>query len=330
MLLTAGEPQTGPGWLVEAKLDGARALARVAEGQVMIQSRPGNSFTGRFPEVAAALAERFDGHTVIVDGELVALDAAGLCSFSLLQRRLQTHKPTALHLRTLPSRLWLFDCLHLDGRDLTALPYRIRREILENPLPGRGGTVAAAPAWSDIDAAALIEITAELGIEGTVSKRADSPYQPGRRTRHWIKSPHRLRRALLCAGFYPGRNMPIGALILAGHDPVTGRLRYAGTVSAGLGTHISRNLYGQFRGLRASGPPWRPRGSAADERVSSAVWLRPGCVAAVEYREYTSGGRFRHLSFKGLLNAADADLDWLPLPPLPPGPVTASRVQTNE
>lgn len=313
MLLTPGKPQTGPGWLVEAKLDGARALARVAGGEVTIQSRPGNSFTGRFPEVVEALARQFDGHTVIVDGELVALDEAGLPNFALLQRRLLTHKPTALHRRTTPARLWLFDCLHLDGRDLTTLPYRTRRQILEDLLPGRGGTVAVAPAWSDLDAAALIEISRELGIEGTVSKRADSLYQPGRRTRNWIKSPVRHRRALLCAGFYRSRAMPIGALILAGHDPVTGKLRYAGTVSAGLGTHISRNLADQFGDLHAPTPPWRQSGPA-DDGSGSAVWLRPGFAAAVEYREYTSGGRFRHPSFKQLLDSSQIDLDWLPLP----------------
>lgn len=323
MLLTPGNPQTGPGWLVEPKLDGARALARVADSEVTIQSRPGNSFTSRFPEVAEALARQFDGHTVIVDGELVALDAAGLPSFALLQRRLLTHKPTALHRRTIPTRLWLFDCLHLDGRNLTALPYRTRREILEDLLPGRGGTIAVAPAWSDLDAAALVEISRELGIEGTVSKRADSPYQPGRRTRNWIKSPVRHRRALLCAGFYRSRAMPIGALILAGHDPVTGKLRYAGTVSAGLGAHISRNLTDQFRDMHAPTPPWRRRSSRAADGSGSPVWLRPGFAAAVEYREYTSGGRFRHLSFKHLLDASQIDLDWLPLPAMPPAPPAA-------
>lgn len=145
MLLTPGKPRTGPEWLVEAKLDGARALARVAGGEVTIQSRPGNSFTARFPEIADALACQFDGHTVIVDGELVALDAAGLPNFALLQRRLLTHKPTALHRRTIPARLWLFDCLHLDGHDLTALPYRTRREVLEDLVPSRSGTLAVAP-----------------------------------------------------------------------------------------------------------------------------------------------------------------------------------------
>ena len=227
MLLTAGAPQTGTGWLVEPKLDGARALARVAGGEVTMQSRPGNSFTTRFPEVAAALTQRVNGHTVIVDGELVALDAAGLPSFSLLQRRLQNHTPTAFHQRTLPARLWLFDCLHLDGRDLTALPYRASRAILEELIPGHSGTVAVAPAWSDLDAAALLDIVAELGIEGTVSKRADSRYQPGRRTRNWVKSPLRQRRSLMVAGYYPGRTTrPCPNLVLApGLRSVDGRLK---------------------------------------------------------------------------------------------------------
>lgn len=324
MLLTPGKPRTGPEWLVEAKLDGARALARVAGGEVTIQSRPGNSFTARFPEIADALACQFDGHTVIVDGELVALDAAGLPNFALLQRRLLTHKPTALHRRTIPARLWLFDCLHLDGHDLTALPYRTRREVLEDLVPSRSGTLAVAPAWSDLDAAALIEITAEMGIEGTVSKRADSLYRPGRRTRDWIKSPVRHRRPLLCAGFYRGRTMPIGALILAGHDPITGKLRYAGTVSAGLGAHVSRKLADQFRDMHAPTPPWAHRSARAGDGSGNAVWLRPACAAAVEYREFTTGGRFRHLSFKHLLDTSQIDLDWLPLPPLPPPASTAS------
>ncbi len=57
MLLTAGPPQTGPGWINEIKLDGARALARVAGGAARIQSRAGNDFTARFPETATDPAQ---------------------------------------------------------------------------------------------------------------------------------------------------------------------------------------------------------------------------------------------------------------------------------
>lgn len=84
--------------------------------------------------------------------------------------------------------------------------------------------MAVAPAWSGLDAAALLEITAQMGIEGTVSKWAESPYRAGRRSRHWIKSPLRRKVALLGAGFFRGRTTPVGGLVLAGHDP-SGELR---------------------------------------------------------------------------------------------------------
>ena len=313
MLLTAGAPQTGEGWLQEVKIDGARALSRVSGGEVTIRSRPGNSFTARFPEVAQALAERLDGHTVILDGELLALDGDGMPSFSRLQRRLVAHRPSLLHQRTTPTRLWLFDCIHLDGQDLTGLPYRQRRVILEELVPSRTGTIAVPPAWSDIDGSTLLEIVAELGAEGTVSKRADSTYKPGRRSREWIKSPLRQRISLGIAGYFPGRTTPVGALLLAGHDPATGVLRYCGSVSAGLGPRISRALHDVFKGFRTANPPWSTQ--PGDGNESAVVWLRPGCIAAVEYREFTARGRFRHIAFKGLVQPSASEAsDWLPLP----------------
>lgn len=312
MLLTPGPPQTGEGWIQELKIDGARAISLVAGGEVAIQSRPGNSFNRRFPEIVAGLADRLGGHTAILDGELVALDADGMPSFSLLQRRLVTTKPSTVLKRSVPARLWLFDCLHLDGQDLTGLPYRIRRSILEELLPGRAGTVAVPPTWADIDGPTLLEIVADLGAEGTVSKRADSIYQPGRRSRAWLKHPIRQRISLGIAGYFPGRSMPVGALLLVGHDPQTGALRYVGSVSSGLGPRVSRALADTFRDFRATSPPWsdRPR----NDVESSVVWLRPGCVAAVEYRDFTARGRFRHLAFKGLDHSPDSTPEWLPLP----------------
>ena len=95
-------------------------------------------------------------------------DEDGLPSFSRLQRRLVTQRPTRVHQRTLPARLWLFDVLHLDGRDLTDLPYVTRRAMLADLVPQRGATLAVAPSWGGEEAAALLESAVELGIEGTL------------------------------------------------------------------------------------------------------------------------------------------------------------------
>jgi bifunctional non-homologous end joining protein LigD len=111
----------------------------------------------------------------------------------------------------------------------------------------------------------------------------------------------------------PGRTTPIGTLLLAGHDPQTGTLRYCGSVSAGLGPRISHALHEAFAGHLATTAPWTTHPSPPNAE-SSVVWLRPGCTAALEYREYTPGGRFRHLAFKGLLDADAHTSSWVPLP----------------
>lgn len=311
MLPTAGPPPAGEGWVAEIKHDGARGIARVHDGQVLLQSRPGNNLTNRFPEVAAALAVHLDGHSVILDGEVVTLDEDSRPDFHRLQRRLTLNRPTLLQRRTLPARYLIFDVLHLDGENLTALPWTTRRGVLEELLPAAAGVVAVPPAYTDLDPATLLEVADELGVEGVVAKRVDSPYRPGRRTRTWIKTPLRRRADFALLGYFPGRTLPVAALIVGGHD-TTGRLRYCGTVSAGLGSRISRRLHSQLVPLVTATPPWRTAPADADETGSGgpAVWLRPGMAVAVEYRQFT--GRLRHPSIKGV--AAAADPGWLPLP----------------
>ena len=122
MLLTPGTPQTSEGWLLEAKLDGARALARITPDGVALQSRPGNSFTARFPDVARELTTCLGGHTVIVGGELVALDDTGMPSFTLLQ--------TAR-----VGELWLCPDVFAGTLELTAAKITLLRTTAEPPRP---------------------------------------------------------------------------------------------------------------------------------------------------------------------------------------------------
>mgnify|MGYP003609229053 CR=1 FL=1 len=310
MLPTQGPPPAGAGWIAEIKHDGARGLARVHDGQVLLQSRPGNNLTGRFPEVTAALSNLLPDR-VILDGEIVTLDADRRPDFQRLQRRLTLNRPSTLQQRAIPARYLIFDILHLDGEDLNALPWTARRGVLEELLPAKSGIAVAPPVYRDLDPATLLEVADELGIEGVVAKRADSPYRPGRRTREWLKAPIRRRAELALLGYFPGRTLPVAALIVGGHDS-TGQLRYCGTVSAGLGALISARLHTELAPLRTSTPPWRTAkaDTAEDSGTKSAVWLRPGMAVTVDYRQFT--GRLRHPSIKGVAPASDPG--WLPLP----------------
>ena len=50
-------------------------------------SRNGADITRTFPEITAALPEAVGKRSVVLDGEIVALDEAGAPSFSRLQQR---------------------------------------------------------------------------------------------------------------------------------------------------------------------------------------------------------------------------------------------------
>jgi bifunctional non-homologous end joining protein LigD len=154
-------------------------------------SRPGNNLATRFPDLVEQLRTVLDGHTVILDGEIVALGKDGRPDFGRLQRRLRVTRPTAGLRAAVPASFYLFDILHLDGTDLTARPYVERRAVLEQLGLSRDGAVIVPPCWHDLDGRVLLNIAADLGLEGVVCKRAESTYQAGRRSRAWVKTPIR-------------------------------------------------------------------------------------------------------------------------------------------
>src|SRR5262249_16978528 len=135
--------------------------------------------------------------------------------------------------RTVPVTYVIFDLLWLDGHSLMGLPYLERRKRLT-------ALQLAGPTWQTPghltgDGSAVLEASAEPGLEGLVAKRLDSTYQPGRRTGTWVKVKNVSRQEFVIGGWLPGegrRKQSIGALLVGVHDP-GGELRYAGRVGTG-------------------------------------------------------------------------------------------------
>src|SRR3954465_4989075 len=142
MLLECGLPPAGDRdrWALELKWDGMRAQLRVAgDGSWCLRSRPGRDCPPEFPDPPAR-AEALHRGDVLLDGELVCLDADGRPDFHRLRRRLSASNAdaaSALAARH-PTTLIVFDLLHLDGRAVRALSYHRRRELLERTLPDSG------------------------------------------------------------------------------------------------------------------------------------------------------------------------------------------------
>ena len=142
MLATAGQVPNGPGWAFEFKWDGVRAVVAAAGDQVQLTSRLGNDVTAGYPELAGIGAVT-GGRPVLLDGEIVVLDAAGRPDFGLLQDRMHVRHPSAELRARLPVSFYAFDVLHLDGESLLAASYDDRRARLAALRPGGPGARAA-------------------------------------------------------------------------------------------------------------------------------------------------------------------------------------------
>lgn len=309
MKATAGDLPTGPGWTYEVKWDGMRAIVFVDGDRLRVQSANLRDVTVSWPELAG-LPEALPAETAILDGELVATDEAGRPSFGRLQQRMHiaAAAEAARRAADVPVTYVVFDLLHLDGNDLTALPLADRRRLLDHVLePG--------PRWRTSpvheDGAALLEAAGAQGLEGVVAKRADSRYEPGARVRTWLKVKVRLHQEVVVGGWIPGegtRSGRIGALLVGVHDRPGdgGPLRYAGRVGTGFSEAELARLATRFATLTVPECPFDPPPPRSDV-TRGATWLRPELVAEVAYGEWTGDHRLRHPSYLGLRTDKDAD-----------------------
>jgi bifunctional non-homologous end joining protein LigD len=237
---------------------------------------------------------------VVLDGEIVALDEQGRPSFSLLQRRMHVVAPSQSLVAQVPVRLYVFDLLYLDGELLVPRPYRERRSGLTD-LALDDATVTTPPAFDDGTTLSDVEeASAELGLEGVIAKRVDAAYQPGARSRNWIKKPFNTTVEVVIGGWTPGagrRAGTIGALLLGMYD-AAGDLAYVGQVGTGFTQRMLTDLQRTFEPLRTDTPPFASK--VPREHARDAHWLRPELVGEVVYRTMTPDGRLRHPSWRGL------------------------------
>jgi bifunctional non-homologous end joining protein LigD len=285
-----------PAW-VEAKWDGIRAVGVWDGSRLRLYARSGNDLTHRYPELTAVDAGLGD-EPAVLDGELVALEPDGRPSFPLLQTRMNLERAgdIAREARRTPVRYYLFDVLAHDGDDLTGLPLRERRDVLETIADDTVDAIAVPPVFDDVDAA--LEASRQLRLEGIVVKDPASRYVRGARAESWLKVKITHTQEVVIAGIRPGkggRSGTFGSLLLG--IPDADGLRYAGRVGTGFSDSTLASLMKKLLPLRVDDNPLIGV-PALDSR--DALWVRPELVGEVEYGEFTPGGILRHSRWRGL------------------------------
>jgi bifunctional non-homologous end joining protein LigD len=296
----SGEDAT---WGYEFKWDGVRAMARVIDGRVELFSRKQTEITVRYPEVTRPPAG-LEGHSALVDGEIVALDEQGRPDFGALQNRMHRTGPEVKGMAAAaPVTYLVFDLLAWDGEDLTQRPYAERRKRLDEL--GLSGHRWAVTPWFRGGGADVLAASRDNELEGVVAKRLESPYRPGLRGSEWIKVKNVRTQSVVVGGWRPGQGRragTVGSLLFGVHDD-EGRLVFAGHVGTGFTDAALRELQGLMTPRST-----QPFADALPREVTrDAHWVEPVLVGEVAYAHWTADGRLRHPSWRGLRDDIDVD-----------------------
>jgi bifunctional non-homologous end joining protein LigD len=300
MLATAAAslPLSDGGWAYEMKWDGLRALAYIGGGSVRLWSRSGKDISGGYPELAGLAAGVAAGQAVL-DGEIVAFGGAAWPSFEAIQQRMNLSPAQSRRLvAKVPVTYLAFDLLSLGGRPLLDELYSQRRALLEG-LGLNGQHWQTPPSFTDAAGPDVLAVSRQHGLEGVMAKRLSSRYEPGRRSQSWRKIKNVRRQEAVVGGWKPGeggRAGQVGSLLLGVQGP--DGLDYAGHVGTGFTQQTLAMLGQTLAPLRRGTSPFAV--PVPPEHARGAVWVEPLLVVEVAFSQWTSEGRMRAASYKGL------------------------------
>lgn len=276
---------TEEGWIFETKWDGYRAIAKMEANDVQLYSRNGLSFNQLYPEIVNELKTlSLNG---ILDGEIVVLEESGKSNFQRLQ---QYDETTDLSIRYI-----VFDCLSINNKSLIGLPLLQRKQILKEALPKNCKLICYSE-HVETDGESYFQKMAAQDLEGMIAKKSDSLYEPGKRTKNWLKIKNHNTQEAIIVGFTPpkGSRSHFGSLILAVKSGE--EYRYVGNTGTGFTNHVLEEVYQMLQPLKTDSSPF-------DRRVpleSKITWVRPKLVCQIKYTELTRDGIMRHPVFEGL------------------------------
>ncbi|HXW45349.1 MAG TPA: non-homologous end-joining DNA ligase [Streptosporangiaceae bacterium] len=304
MAVTGTLPTRDTGWAYEMKWDGIRALAHVSGGRLRLTSRTGRDVSLVYPELAG-LGGAVRAARAVLDGEIVAFGDGEWPDFESLQQRMNISSPAQARVLAaqVPVSYLAFDLLWLDDDPLLDQPYAQRRALLDGLAIG-GGNWQAPPSFTGESGKDMQAVSRQHDLEGIMAKRLQSRYEPGRRSASWVKIKNIRRQEVVIGGWKAGeggRAGGIGSLLVGVQGE--GGLVYCGHVGSGFTQQTLRMLSERLGPLRRATSPFAAEIPAEEAR--SSHWVEPVLVADVAFGSWTSSGRLRGPSYKGLRDDKD-------------------------
>lgn len=287
-------------WVYEPKYDGVRVLAHATAEEARLVTRNGREKTAQFPDVVAALRElaRAERRSLVLDGELVALEDGRPARFQALQDRVHLKDQRAIQRKTeaRPAALLVFDLLRDGDETLVDRPWTERRTRLERRVGKRESERIRLSEILPHQGERAVEQARREGWEGVIAKRRDSRYRPGRRSEHWLKLKIEYRQEFVVGGWTePQRTRKhLGSLLVGYYDG--GELVFAGGVGTGFTRESLREMRTRLDALeRKTAPFAEPPGTR-----TPAHWVTPKLVVELKFSEWTDDGKLRQPVFLGV------------------------------
>jgi bifunctional non-homologous end joining protein LigD len=290
----------GPEFQYEIKLDGYRALAVIQKGAGRLLSRRNNVLNDKFPSITEELKNLEDG--LILDGEVVALDAHGRPSFNLLQHRRENANAIVYY---------VFDVLAFRERDVRQLALQQRRELLDEVFQSAREPLRVS-AILDAAPSDLISAVKSQGLEGIIAKRVNSRYESKQRSGAWVKYRVNKGQELVIGGYRAGNN-DFDNLAVGYYDDA-GRLIFIAKIKNGFTPDVKKQVFDRLRPLETRVCPFgnlpEPKAARRGEALTAEAmkkyrWVKPRLVAQVEFTDWTAADHLRHSRFVALRDDKD-------------------------
>jgi DNA ligase D-like protein (predicted polymerase)/DNA ligase D-like protein (predicted ligase)/DNA ligase D-like protein (predicted 3'-phosphoesterase) len=284
---------TGKKYSYEIKWDGIRAIIAIENEKVVIKSRSGRDISYSFPELQD-IHKSFEMESGIFDCEIVSMDEQGRPVFSQVISRMHTQGKDKILQRSKSSPVYcyVFDCLSLDGKDITKLPLKKRKAWLRSVIKNGGHYRYSEDIPNGKD---LYEAAKKMDLEGIMAKDIDHAYFPGQRSRAWLKIKFRTTDDCIILGYTKGqgdRSALFGAIHLGKLE--AGKMKYMGKVGTGYNVEKMKILLKRFLNT--------PQGTKiVQDKIESekdTTWLEPVLHCEIEYASLTNNGTYREPVFK--------------------------------
>lgn len=286
------------GFTREVKGDGIQQLLEIGtQDKVGIFSRNMEQITGMFPDIVQML-ETLKIDSVVFDSEIIGYneDKDEFIPFQETMQRKRKYGVEA-KINDIPIRVYIFDCLYIDGKDISREALDSRLEVLKSVIPKNNKMLKVSEnviVKSETQLSEVFEKYVAAGLEGLIAKVKDGPYEPGTRNYEWIKLKATSKVGFVDSvdavvlGYYKGKGqrtkLGVGALLLGIYD----KEKDSYFSLAKLGTGVKDDEWIRLKKMLSPIElPSKLDKVIVDKNLYPDIWVEPKVVIEVDYDQIT-------------------------------------------